>query len=146
MSSLALALGLHLVSTACFTYNKEANRISLNYVRRTQESGRSITRSEPSIVRDKLSSDEWAVIERYHEILKPLKDATKLLQGSAGGKFGAIWQVLPTFEKLLSHFESLRVQSPIAETISSVDNSLLTSQHHNLGLLTYFISSSFEPL
>ena len=41
-------------------------------------------------MRDKLSSDEWAVIERYHEILKPLKDATKLLQGSASGKFGAI--------------------------------------------------------
>lgn len=81
-----------------------------NYVRRTQESGRKITRSESSIIRDKLGSDEWVVLERYREILKPLKDATKLLQGSAGGKFGAIWQVLPTFEKLLSHFESLRVQ------------------------------------
>jgi hypothetical protein len=80
-----------------------------NYVRRTQESGRRIARSEPSIIRDKLSSDEWAVIAQYHEILKPLKDATQLLQGSAGGKFGAIWQVLPTFEKLLSHFERLRV-------------------------------------
>lgn len=101
-----------------------------NYVRRTQESGRSATRTEPSIVRDKLSGDEWTVIERYREILKPLKDATKLLQGSAGGKFGAIWQVLPTFEKRLSHFESLRVQYPIAETISSVEDTLITPQHH----------------
>ena len=63
--------------------------------------------------------------ERYY-----IRDTTKLLQGSAGGKFGAIWQVLPTFEKLLSHFESLRVQYPIAETIPSVDSSILTSQHH----------------
>lgn len=78
-----------------------------NYVRRTQDSGRRIARREPSIVRDKLSSDEWAVIAQYHEILKPLKDATQLLQGSAGGKFGAVWQVLPTFEKLLSRFERL---------------------------------------
>ena len=38
--------------------------------------------------------------------------------------------MLLTFEKLLSHFESLRVRYPIAETVSSVDHSLLTSQHH----------------
>jgi hypothetical protein len=87
-----------------------------NYDRQTQESRRQIARSEPSIIRDKLSSDQWAAIAQYHEILKPLKDATKLLQGSAGGKTSAVWQALLTFEKSLAHFERLRVQYPITET------------------------------
>ena len=82
------------------------------------------------MIRDKLSSDERAVIAQYHEISKPLKDATQLLQGSAGDKFGAIWQVLPTFERLLSQFERLRAQYLITETCRDVDGSLLTSQHH----------------
>ena len=38
--------------------------------------------------------------------------------------------MLPTFKKLLSHFERLRVQYPITETCRDVDGSLLTSQHH----------------
>jgi hypothetical protein len=56
-----------------------------NYVRRTQGSGRQVARSEPSVIRDKLSSDEWAAIAQYHRILKSLKDATWLLQRSTGG-------------------------------------------------------------
>jgi hypothetical protein len=74
--------------------------------------------------------------------LKLLKDATQLLQGSAGGKFGAIWQVLPTFEKFLSHFERLRAQYSIMETCRDVDGSLLTSQHH----FTTSINLSWQKL
>jgi len=40
-------------------------------------------------------------------ILKPLKEATMLLQGHIGGKASAIWQVIPQYDKMLSHFERL---------------------------------------
>lgn len=44
----------------------------------------------PLIVRDALSDDDWTIIARYHEILKPLQEATKLLQGEIGSQFGCI--------------------------------------------------------
>jgi hypothetical protein len=52
-----------------------------------------------------LSSDDWLVIARYIDILRPLKDATMALEGYIGGRFGAIWQVLPIYEEILAHFE-----------------------------------------
>ena len=36
---------------------------------------------EPSLVSDVLSANDWSVITQYVELLKPLKDATLLLQG-----------------------------------------------------------------
>lgn len=41
-----------------------------------------------------------------------------MLQGHAGGQCGRIWQVLPTFERLLAHFEELRVEYPTVEGLS----------------------------
>lgn len=41
-------------------------------------------------LRDKLSADDWYIIKQYHEILQPTKEATKILQGHAGGRFGCI--------------------------------------------------------
>ena len=55
---------------------------------------------------------------------------TELLQGKARGRFGAIWQVLPTFEHLLRHFEDLRVEYPVTELHQPLDPELLNSQHH----------------
>lgn len=40
-----------------------------SYVRRASEIGRKVTKSEPSILKDKLSDDDWATIPQYHEIL-----------------------------------------------------------------------------
>jgi hypothetical protein len=52
-----------------------------------------------------LSLDDWSIITRYIDILKPLKDATMALEGHIGGRFGAIWQVLPIYEEILAYFE-----------------------------------------
>jgi hypothetical protein len=43
---------------------------------------------EPSLLQDVLSADDWSIILQYVELLKPLKDATVLLQGhvSTSGK------------------------------------------------------------
>jgi len=61
----------------------------------------------PTILDDVLLSDDWQVLQQYYKILMPLKAATIRLQGHTG-HHGALWQVLPTFEKLLNHFESLK--------------------------------------
>lgn len=45
---------------------------------------------------------------QYHGILRPFKSATLHLQGQIGGCTGAIWQVLPVFERLLTHLENQR--------------------------------------
>jgi hypothetical protein len=37
-----------------------------------------------------------------------MKRSTSILQGQIGGRFGAIWQVLPQFEILLTHLEEQR--------------------------------------
>lgn len=52
--------------------------------------------------------DDWEVLKADDEILQPIKKSTKVLQGQIGGRFGAIWQVLPQFEILLTNLEEQR--------------------------------------
>jgi len=68
-------------------------------------------RKKPLIVDKMLSDDDWVVITQYLELLKPFKIATKRLEGRIrNGKGGSLWEVLPTFEVLLKHLESAKVQ------------------------------------
>lgn len=48
------------------------------------------------------------MLKHYHEILKTFRDAIETLQGQLGGRTEAIWQVLPTFERLLTQLEDQR--------------------------------------
>jgi hypothetical protein len=85
------------------------------------------SRKKPAIVDDKMSSEDWAVIAEYLAILKPLKIATKRLEGRPEegmeslvlaliptdrtiGKYGAIWEVLLTMEWLLKLLEESKMQ------------------------------------
>ena len=55
---------------------------------------------------DGLTAAKWAVITEYIDVLKPLKLATKRLEGrSDSGSFGAIAEIIPLFEHLLSYYE-----------------------------------------
>jgi hypothetical protein len=66
---------------------------------------------KPYIVDDALDTDDWDVITIYLEMLTPLEQATFRLQGRPGtSKGGAVWEILPTFEWLLRHFEELKVR------------------------------------
>lgn len=50
-----------------------------------------------------LRAADWAVIAEYQDCLTPLKYATKRLEGrSRDGKYGAIYEVIPVFEYVLS--------------------------------------------
>ena len=55
---------------------------------------------------DGLTAADWAVISEYTEVLKPLKQATKQLEGRGkSGQFGALYSVIPVFETLLHELE-----------------------------------------
>ena len=60
---------------------------------------------------DGLTTHDWAVVTEYMDALKPLKAATKRLEGRGNsGKFGCIAEVIPVFEYLLNYYEQ-RVQA-----------------------------------
>lgn len=55
---------------------------------------------------DGLSAHDWAVIIEYIEVLRPLKLATKRLEGrSGGGNFGAIAEIILVFEYILNYYK-----------------------------------------
>lgn len=56
---------------------------------------------------DGLKSRDWATINEYIQLLQPFAEATRLLEGRGQhGRYGAIWEVLITFEHLLETLES----------------------------------------
>ncbi|KAI2488465.1 Dimer-Tnp-hAT domain containing protein [Pyrenophora tritici-repentis] len=72
-----------------------------------------------------LTADDWQVVTEYMDVLSPLKECTKRLEGrgkakdededeaindSKPGSFGAIAEIIPVFEYLLTTLES-RLQS-----------------------------------
>ena len=136
------------------------------YCHRCRTGNRLLVRKPPPILKDMLSTDDWSVITRYIDILKPLKDATMQLQGHAGGRFGAIWRVLPIYEKMLTHFEEQVYQYPIAKellqkdylddndylttaAIVAITESATTSEHHfsiNIKLAWQKLDSYYNKL
>ena len=69
---------------------------------------------------DRLSPNDWLIIEETAHILKPIYDHTMRFQSRAKeGHHGAIWEVLPSMELILHHLETLKTQytnPPAAET------------------------------
>lgn len=64
--------------------------------------------SRPLIADDRLGPHDWQVLRTYHDTLQHIKDAKDMLQGQAGSRFGAIWQVLPQFHALLAQLDKSR--------------------------------------
>lgn len=91
----------------------------------------------PAIFQDRLTADDWYTITQYHKILKPIKGCTILLQGYAGGRFGAIWQVLPVYEHLLAHFEKLKKQYPTEHLQQSRRKPYKTTEDQHQSQLTF---------
>lgn len=55
-----------------------------------------------------LVANDWAVITQYIDALKLLKHATERLEGRGkGGRFGAIYEIIPVFEYLLGSLEAI---------------------------------------
>lgn len=70
----------------------------------TYSSQHSKRSSNGSLTDDSLSSDDWHTLTELHEILKPFKEATLLLEGRGGtGSYGTAWGVLPTIHHFLTH-------------------------------------------
>lgn len=65
---------------------------------------------------DGLTAHDWGVVTDYMEVLKPLEDATKRLEGRGGDfNFGSIAEVISVFEYLLLVLEARlrQFESPI---------------------------------
>jgi hypothetical protein len=55
---------------------------------------------------DNLTTADWAVVTEYMDVLKPLKAATKRLEGRGNsGRFGAIAEIIPVFEYILNYYK-----------------------------------------
>jgi hypothetical protein len=55
---------------------------------------------------DGLTTANWAVVTEYMDVLKPLKAATKRLEGHGNsGRFGAIAEIIPVFKYILNYYE-----------------------------------------
>jgi hypothetical protein len=111
----------------------------------------------PSIHQDKLGADDWAVIAEYVAILKPLKDGTMLLQGriaddkdklqdSKVPTRGAIWQVRPVFESILSTLEEARTRYLPREAIESQQTQRSRSQHKHRRVAKAHKTTAFQPI
>jgi hypothetical protein len=90
---------------------------------------------------DELSSDDWLVIARTCELLKPFYTTTIRLQSRAvNASHGALWETLPTIEFLLGFLESKAVEYGVnletfkqrtsAEILATMDITL--PSHENL--------------
>jgi hypothetical protein len=102
----------------------------LNYnVRLTSYAGRSQQSTkappkEPSLLHDKLSSNDWSTITIYLAILKPCKAAIMKLQSNVSmtsrrgtAVKAGIWQVLPIFEELPRSGISRRSRSALPKLL-----------------------------
>lgn len=101
-------------------------------------------KTRPTICADHLSVDDWAILTEYLAILKPFKLATKRLEGRAldgefnywtsflvvlliilcTGRYGALWEVLPTIELLLQEIKVFVDRySSVGDIIPDISNS-----------------------
>jgi len=65
---------------------------------------------------DYLKEEEWAILELVKSHLEPLFLLTKSLEGNADmqdgackASHGALWEILPVFDHVLSYFEQLEI-------------------------------------
>ncbi|KAK3064930.1 hypothetical protein LTS18_002287 [Coniosporium uncinatum] len=80
---------------------------------RHSSSGGVSNHASPSILEDALSADDWDVLTIYVDILQPLDEVTKELQGRPGENKrnpAPIADVLIAYEYLLHHLEHVKEQ------------------------------------
>ena len=88
---------------------------------------------EPPVpVTDSLTSEDWSVIVQYMEVLKPIMVASKRAEGNPKeGRAGMLWEVLPTFESLLHHLETVAEDCETSSTQArSVDGTDIDGFQH----------------
>lgn len=55
---------------------------------------------------DMLNEQDWKELRYFDELLEPFYEVTMLSQGKAAGGFGgALWEVLPVFNRLFNHLK-----------------------------------------
>ncbi|KAG9994666.1 hypothetical protein KCU78_g18313, partial [Aureobasidium melanogenum] len=84
-------------------------------------------RKKPAFLDDFITQDDWSIIVIYNGLLQPLYQVTQRLEGKGGGaSHGAIWQVIPAMEKLLTHLEVAKQEYSIVRPTQ--DYTMVNSQ------------------
>jgi hypothetical protein len=98
-------------------------------------------RKKPAFLDDIITQDDWSIIVIYNELLQPLYQVTQRLESKGGGaSHGAIWQVIPAMEKLLTHLEAAKQEYSIVRPTQGY--TMVNSQSS-----TVFVSQDLhEPL
>jgi hypothetical protein len=56
---------------------------------------------------DFLDQQDWEELRHFHELLRPFHTTSVISQGKAvGGQGGALWEVLPVFNKLFQQLKN----------------------------------------
>jgi hypothetical protein len=100
-------------------------------------------RKKPAILDDFPTQVDWSILSMHNQLLEPLYHATQSLEGRGGGaSHGAIWQVIPAKEKLLTHLEAAKDEYSVVrptQDYSMVDSQASTlSETYNSQLSTPF--------
>lgn len=89
-----------------------------------QSRGNKLPEAQPWMQSDGLTAADLAVVTEYMDALKPLKAATKRLEGRGNdGGFGAIAEIMPVFKYILSYNEQ-RVKAYEAVDYNAHDEAL----------------------
>lgn len=97
----------------------------------TRQAGKADDALSLSILEQRLTPDDWLVLQEYMRLLAPLWEATKALEGSPSGNICVgLGYVIPTLEFVLSEFETSK-QRYIQERESSGGNNhyLMAIEH-----------------
>jgi hypothetical protein len=92
---------------------------------------------KPSILDDKLSEEDWDVIEAFIQVLRPFDEISVRLQGNPKTSevghaiTGSFWEYFPSFEYLLTHLEEFKQSHDLVAGLGENSAAMVTS-HINL--------------
>lgn len=92
---------------------------------------------KPSIIDDKLSEEDWDVVEVFVQVLQPFDEISVRLQGNPKTSeddhvnTGSFWEYFPSFEYLLTHLEELKQNLDLLDGLGE-DSADMVATHINL--------------
>ena len=94
------------------------------------------TTEEATLERDRLTEDDWQVLQDVHKVLKPFKKITNRMEGYAGrGEKGALHEVLGSVDYVLTHMERKKSEYDQAnlseESCTPTSKALATSTNNS---------------
>ena len=93
--------------------------------------------TKPFLIEDKLSEEDWDVVEVFIKVLQPFDEISVRLQGNPKSdeddraNTGSFWEYFPSFEYLLTHLEELKHDQELIDGLGE-DTADMVTTHINL--------------